>query len=162
MSLKALSAHFEPVIRAAQRRRPSRFECQHRARPTICIRCLSHTPIRHDLEESRQQARSRWANTPKFMKAPVSLKPWKPQNQWKVNESQQDLDTFYKRLLGEDGDKLLSDEVKWLAVTHKSFDQGRRGYNDRLAFLGRLYWDSGRIGIDSSDQAGAYSTCRPQ
>lgn len=31
---------------------------------------------------------------------------------------------------------MLSDEVKWLAVTHKSFDQGRRGFNDRLAFLG--------------------------
>ncbi|KAJ8125564.1 hypothetical protein O1611_g8075 [Lasiodiplodia mahajangana] len=32
---------------------------------------------------------------------------------------------------------MLPDELKWLAVTHKSFDQGRRGFNDRLAFLGR-------------------------
>lgn len=39
-------------------------------------------------------------------------------------------------MLGEDGDKMLSEEVKWLAVTHKSFDQGRRGFNDRLAFVG--------------------------
>ena len=31
---------------------------------------------------------------------------------------------------------MLTDEVKWLAVTHKSFDHGRRGYNDRLAFFG--------------------------
>lgn len=31
---------------------------------------------------------------------------------------------------------MLTDEVKWLAVTHKSFDHGRRGFNDRLAFLG--------------------------
>jgi hypothetical protein len=31
---------------------------------------------------------------------------------------------------------VLSDEVKWLAVTHKSFDHGRRGFNDRLAYLG--------------------------
>lgn len=40
-------------------------------------------------------------------------------------------------MLGPGGDKVLSDEVKWLAVTHKSFDHGRRGHNDRLAFLGR-------------------------
>lgn len=39
-------------------------------------------------------------------------------------------------MLGEGGDKILSEEVKWLAVTHKSFDQGRRGFNDRLAFIG--------------------------
>lgn len=35
---------------------------------------------------------------------------------------------------------MLSEEIKWLAVTHKSFDQGRRGYNDRLALLGMLYY----------------------
>lgn len=40
-------------------------------------------------------------------------------------------------MLGPNGDKVLSDEVKWLAVTHKSFDHGRRGFNDRLAYLGR-------------------------
>ena len=32
---------------------------------------------------------------------------------------------------------MLSDETKWLCVTHKSFDHGRRGFNDRLAFLGK-------------------------
>lgn len=53
-----------------------------------------------------------------------------------VNTDPQVLDEFYIRMLGNDGDKLLSDETKWLAVTHKSFDQGRRGFNDRLAFLG--------------------------
>ena len=31
---------------------------------------------------------------------------------------------------------MLEEEIKWLAVTHKSFDHGRRGFNDRLAFLG--------------------------
>jgi len=35
---------------------------------------------------------------------------------------------------------MLTEEVKWLAVTHKSFDQGRRGYNDRLAFFGRIHY----------------------
>ena len=33
---------------------------------------------------------------------------------------------------------MLTEEVKWLAVTHKSFDHGKRGYNDRLAFLGMM------------------------
>jgi len=32
---------------------------------------------------------------------------------------------------------MLTEEVKWLAITHKSFDQGRRGFNDRLAYMGR-------------------------
>jgi dsRNA-specific ribonuclease len=44
---------------------------------------------------------------------------------------------MYIRMLGQGGDSMLSDEVKWLAVTHKSFDHARRGFNDRLAFLGR-------------------------
>jgi len=32
---------------------------------------------------------------------------------------------------------VLPEDVKWLAITHKSFDQGRRGFNERLAVLGR-------------------------
>ena len=72
------------------------------------------------------------------MVAPFSIKRKEPDrhNIWLVNTSQEKLDNFYVRFLGEGGDRLLTDEVKWLAVTHKSFDQGRRGYNDRLAFLG--------------------------
>lgn len=30
---------------------------------------------------------------------------------------------------------------QWLAVTHKSFDHARRGFNDRLAFLGKRIVD---------------------
>lgn len=58
--------------------------------------------------------------------------------QWSVNESSKVLDDFYTKLLGEGGDTVLTDEVKWLAVTHKTFEQGKRGYNDRLGFLGRI------------------------
>jgi large subunit ribosomal protein L15 len=43
---------------------------------------------------------------------------------------------MYTRLLGREGPTLLSDETKWLAVTHKSFDHGRRGFNDRLSYFG--------------------------
>ncbi len=30
---------------------------------------------------------------------------------------------------------------QWLAITHKSFDHARRGFNDRLAFLGKRIVD---------------------
>ncbi|KAI9802351.1 MAG: hypothetical protein M1833_001857 [Piccolia ochrophora] len=43
---------------------------------------------------------------------------------------------MYVRFLGPDGHRMLTEEVKWLAMTHKSFDHGRRGFNDRLAYLG--------------------------
>ena len=70
------------------------------------------------------------------MTAPVTLNKRSSRSGFAVNESQETLDKFYARFLGEGGESMLTDEVKWLAVTHKSFDQGRRGYNDRLAFLG--------------------------
>jgi large subunit ribosomal protein L15 len=55
-----------------------------------------------------------------------------------VNKDPRRLDEMYTRLLGSDGPSLLSDETKWLAVTHKSFDHGRRGFNDRLAYFGMV------------------------
>ncbi|KAL8709536.1 MAG: hypothetical protein Q9220_005778 [cf. Caloplaca sp. 1 TL-2023] len=58
------------------------------------------------------------------------------EHQFEVNEDPAKLDKTLIRVLGKDGDQLLTEEVKWLAVTHKSFDHGRRGFNDRLAFLG--------------------------
>ena len=70
------------------------------------------------------------------MTAPFRSKPAVEGNEHPVNEDPEKLDRAYERMLGKDGHKLLTDEVKWLAVTHKSFDHGRRGYNDRLAFLG--------------------------
>lgn len=72
------------------------------------------------------------------MKAPVRLRGSEETPEFKVNSDPEKLDKFYVRMLGEGGDKMLSEEVKWQAVTHKSFDQGRRGFNDRLAYLGML------------------------
>jgi large subunit ribosomal protein L15 len=69
---------------------------------------------------------------------PIRVRP-RPRNQeWPVNDDPRKLDQALNRFLGEDGHKLLSEETKWLAVTHKSFDQGRRGFNDRLSYLGML------------------------
>lgn len=78
----------------------------------------------------------RWSYTPPRAKAPFSLRFNSKRREYPVNADPKVLDQFYVRMLGADGDKVLSDEIKWLAVTHKSFDQGRRGFNDRLAFLG--------------------------
>ena len=70
------------------------------------------------------------------MMAPVRSKPPVANNDFAVNEDPELLDRVYNQVLGKEGDKMLTEEVKWLAVTHKSFDHGRRGFNDRLAFLG--------------------------
>jgi large subunit ribosomal protein L15 len=71
------------------------------------------------------------------MKAPFHPRVKDPAKAWACNEDPKVLDAMYVKLLGPGGDKVLDEEIKWLAVTHKSFDQGRRGFNDRLAFFGR-------------------------
>ena len=81
--------------------------------------------------------RPRWQQTPKGMAMPVRIR-YEPRSiKWACNNDPRKLDAMYVRLLGEGGDRMLSEEVKWLAVTHKSFDQGRRGFNDRLAYFGK-------------------------
>ncbi|KAK7420195.1 hypothetical protein QQX98_002848 [Neonectria punicea] len=82
----------------------------------------------------------RWSQTPPEMKADVQLDfaKWAHNKIWSVNNDPKKLDEMYDRLLGPNGSRLLPEELKWLAVTHKSFDQGRRGFNDRLALVGRM------------------------
>lgn len=70
------------------------------------------------------------------MKAPFPAQAKNPEMDWVCNSDPQRLDQFYIKFLGRGGDAVLSDEIKWLAITHKSFDQGRRGFNDRMAFFG--------------------------
>jgi large subunit ribosomal protein L15 len=79
------------------------------------------------------------------MKGPFPLNITKVPSRsvWKVNDDPARLDQFYVRILGPAGPRMLPEEIKWLAVTHKSFDQGRRGFNDRLAFFGR--WCPGDV-----------------
>lgn len=52
-----------------------------------------------------------------------------------VNEDPEVLDKAFELLLG-DLSKGLPDELKWQAVTHKSFDHGRQPNNEKLAFFG--------------------------
>ncbi|OJJ78416.1 mitochondrial 54S ribosomal protein mL57 [Aspergillus glaucus CBS 516.65] len=87
--------------------------------------------------ETTTEHKPRWAHTPPRAKAPFSLRYNSRRPEYLVNSDPKRLDQFYIRMLGEGGETVLSEEVKWLAVTHKSYDQGRRGFNDRLAFVGK-------------------------
>ncbi|KAB8228643.1 hypothetical protein ETB97_012393 [Aspergillus alliaceus] len=122
------------------------------ARTIACSACRTFTTpgtigsaslLRRGLSTSTEETpveyadKPRWSYTPPRAKAPFSLRLNSKSHDFSVNTDPDVLDQFYIRMLGSGGDKLLSDEVKWLAVTHKSFDQGRRGFNDRLAFLGK-------------------------
>ena len=104
-----------------------------RAISTTASRSVEYTP-----QQPRQpQSRPRWAQTPPLMTAPYRIKPLPEDNDFTVNDDPAKLDRAYVRLLGEDGDQMLTEEVKWVAITHKSFDHGRRGYNDRLSMEGK-------------------------
>jgi len=86
----------------------------------------------------------RWAATPSRMAMPVRTRPGPRQRQappFVVNQDPVVLDNAYSSFLGKNGDTLLPEELKWLAVTHKSFDHARRGFNDKLAFLGKRLCD---------------------
>ena len=78
----------------------------------------------------------RWAITPPQYKAPLRSSPPVFDNEFPVNEDPHLLNEIYDELIGQGGNQLLKEETKWLAVTHKSFDHGKRGYNERLALLG--------------------------
>ena len=78
----------------------------------------------------------RWQSTPPRMMAPIRSKPPVPNNDFAVNQDPGRLDKVYDRVLGTGGCEMLTEEVKWLAITHKGFDHGRRGFNDKLSFLG--------------------------
>jgi len=123
-----------PLQCIVKRARPSR-ECASTRSSTI--RQFSASRTRTEQWETNREGRPRWSYTPEEMKAPFSWKPKDPSKSFQCNEDPEKLDKFYAGFLGRGGDKMLAEEVKWLAITHKSFDQGRRGFNDRLAFFGR-------------------------
>ncbi|KAM0477459.1 hypothetical protein ACHAPX_005771 [Trichoderma viride] len=136
---------------ALQSCRPSLARCRHTARALApCARTFAtesesapSTPESFKIpatSASNTKTKPRWSQTPQGMKAPLQLDFAKSARNkiWAVNNDPTRLDEVYNRLLGPGGSKMLPEELKWLAVTHKSFDQGRRGFNDRLALLGRL------------------------
>lgn len=100
-------------------------------------RQFSISASRSDTQYNEERgARPRWSYTPPQMKLPFNPRANHDIPTWEVNSDPERLNRFYIQFLGRGGDEVLTDEVKWLAITHKSFDQGRRGFNDRLAYFG--------------------------
>jgi len=121
-------------------------------RPSICSSCALSVAARPAAAQPQGRLfstttaakeevneRPRWSYTPEKMKAPFHPRIKDPTKAWTCNEDPKLVDAMYAGLLGRGGEKALSEEVKWLAITHKSFDQGRRGFNDRLAFFGMSF-----------------------
>src|SRR6187402_1731822 len=145
MASKATRRSLQSLTRQA---RPTCDCAKSKYSQSVTIRQFSASTSRADTQyETDSGDRPRWSYTPEKMKAPY---PWRikdPEKQWECNSDPVRLDQFYINFLGRGGDKVLTEEVKWLAITHKSFDQGRRGFNDRLAFFGmsRPTWRSHHI-----------------
>ncbi|PVH79596.1 hypothetical protein DL98DRAFT_516024 [Cadophora sp. DSE1049] len=118
--------------------RQARPVCECAKPRTSSIRQFSISRSKRDADyEVEGEQRPRWSYTPEKMKAPYRWRIEDTEKKWECNSDPVRLDHFYIKMLGRGGDKVLTEEVKWLAITHKSFDQGRRGFNDRLAFFGR-------------------------
>lgn len=110
----------------------------HWPKPTPSPRALSTESTDPYEQQAEPPEYPRWKATPPRMTAPVRSKPPVFDNDYPVNESQDRLDEVFDNVLGRDGHRVLPEEVMWLAVTHKSFDHARRGYNERLAFFGLI------------------------
>ncbi|PSK36690.1 54S ribosomal protein L15, mitochondrial [Elsinoe australis] len=103
------------------------------------------TPAHQDASSNPRPSSPRHASVPPpppgQVRMPFRLRPAPSQPPFKVNTDASVLDSAYVSLLGRGGDLLLPSDLKWLAVTHKSFDHGWQGNNDRLAFLGKRIVD---------------------
>lgn len=130
---RALLDVFHPARRRSTCANPHQFRLTNSPLP---LRNVSTAAPQHSEMEVDNEERPRWAFTPPAMAAPVRSRLPRREAIWKVNDDPKKLDSFYVQFLGPGGDSILTDETKWLAVTHKSFDHGRRGFNDRLSYLG--------------------------
>lgn len=121
-----------------------------RTRPSTSVapysssRPLSSTAARHQEIDTERTDRPRWQQTPRGMTMPIRVRPKVKNNEFECNNDPRRLDEMYTKFFGEGGNEWLSDETKWLAITHKSFDQGKRGFNDRLSYLGMALCSPGR------------------
>ena len=136
--MSAASASFSLVVtpKLPSRRLVCKYTCINAPRKAISSPSRRFTTSTSNYHlEPNAVSQPRWKVTPPVMKAPFRIRPTKERD-FKVNEDPERLDQAMRSVLGEKGDKLLTEEVKWLCVTHKSFDHGRRGYNARLAYFG--------------------------
>lgn len=123
------------------RKRPL-CECLKIAQTTYNRRAVSRRSISTESPQStttlENESRPRWAQTPPAMRAPFPITTRPNREPFVCNSDPATLDEAYNNLLGPGGSSLLTEETKWLAITHKSFDHGRRGFNDRLSFYGMM------------------------
>jgi large subunit ribosomal protein L15 len=142
MAMKSSTSSARPLLElfhpARRRQTCPRLNQFGRPKSATFSRNVSTAAPQQSEMEVETESRPRWAYTPPAMAAPVRSRLPRREEPWKVNEDPKKLDSVYVRFLGPGGEKMLTDETKWLAVTHKSFDHGRRGFNDRLSYLGRL------------------------
>ena len=141
MSSRIFSPAFPASTRLIRTKNSRRCNCSNdltKARLLSRRRITTSSRLSSEIEVENAE-RPRWQYTPPAMVAPVRLRSYKPHNEYEVNEDPRTLDQVYQNVLGRGKHLLLTEEVRWLAITHKSFDQGRRGYNDRLAFLGNKH-----------------------
>jgi large subunit ribosomal protein L15 len=132
MASKTASRSFQALTKRARS-----CQCLNSSSSRPSIRHISISSTRQDAQyETEKGERPRWSYTPKAMTAPFPTRIKDPDKAWEVNSDPGKLDNFYIKFLGRGGENVLTEEIKWLAITHKSFDQGRRGFNDRLAFFG--------------------------
>ncbi|KAL8932895.1 MAG: hypothetical protein Q9211_006069 [Gyalolechia sp. 1 TL-2023] len=82
------------------------------------------------------------SNQPRWKATPIGMvtrgtpnRPVEPENEFVVNEDPEALNRVLIKVLGKYGNLMLSDEAKWLVVTHKSFDHGRKRIVDLQASL---------------------------
>lgn len=101
-------------------------------------RTFGTTRIMQDEVHEDDRSAPRWQQTPARMKMPFRVRPLPSrQPSYNINSDPHVLHGVYDAILGsKNAYTTLPEELRWLAVTHKSFDHGRRGSNDRLAFLG--------------------------
>lgn len=131
-----------PLLTLPIRRRPL-YACRFASSPSCLLspnqsrppRNFGTSPSPRDDLPNRIRDQPRWQSPPPRMVAP-GPRLRENRNEFTVNDNPEILDRVLNKVLGKDGHQMLTEDVKWLAVTHKSFDHGRRGFNDRLAFFG--------------------------
>ncbi|KXT04847.1 hypothetical protein AC578_3484 [Pseudocercospora eumusae] len=99
-----------------------------------------------NVSSEAQSQLPRWKQTPPALKMPIRLRAQPKQPVWSVNTDDEKLNQAYDSFCGRVGGNkrgrdLLSEEVKWTAITHKSHAHGTQGFNDRLAYLGKRILD---------------------
>ena len=114
--------------------------------PSAQQRCI-HEEQQHERKQYERRPtripythQERFQNTRPQPRAPISHRVRK---EFIVNDDPRVLDAMYLKLFGKDMG--LSEDVKWQAVTHKSFDHGRQPFNSKLKFLGMVLSWRGRV-----------------